>query len=698
VALFSARSSTNEYEPVVAGGEPGTLPHQLDRDVIPALPALWYFLHLPMTFWDLIDLSGSALALLSRRRSEHAILLAPIQAFDTKIIPPLPTSLWPSLVVAPDELLGDARSVSSELDCVLSPLPTSALSDDTLAQNWAELHRRLIPTLPYVAGAPLLVRRLDTGPLVLPIRRLARQLSQSLDFLPATDEDPLSWVRAGLTQHAFVQAIASLEDRQASQAEADESLGQLVEQELQITRLPIALGAPGVASPYERALRADAGMAASVRRFPRFDAEDIFVTDFAGRADDLVERSAIEFLVAHSAAGDGLGMVVESLPPGLFSALATLEHHWRSGPVPRKVWRLLSELDRLAAPIWNESVTEAVARASRLTVLSNFPLGILRFPGDTAPLACRVPIAYHPLSPLTRALQIELQPRVADLSRGFHVLVAECIPPEDPVGQLSRIGWDVGQQIFESEAAHNSTLTRVNVRSVSQLSAEIRNAAADVLVLSAHGFAVGGVAGVVIGDERCLGPEFGEVPPVLVLSACHVAPRGRGEVTVTDLLLRQGALAVLGTHVPVDVRHNAMLTVRLFVYMTESVAGVEDHETLLDAWRRTQSTHAVIDILHGNRQFAEWGGSMTPSGLPVLTEFMTARSQDRLRVTHVYDDSEEVLLEIADQMGDGERVRQWLKTPGYLPESAFYELIGCPERVVLRDPDRAARQAPLAGK
>ena len=69
-----------------------------------------------------------------------------------------------------------------------------------------------------------------------------------------------------------------------------------------------------------------------------------------------------------------------------------------------------------------------------------------------------------------------------------------------------------------------------------------------ILVLSAHGVFQGGLqpAGLMIGDEVCLGPGLGPLPPVVILSACHVAPRGTGAVSVADMLLREGALAVLG--------------------------------------------------------------------------------------------------------------------------------------------------------
>ncbi|MFC8407455.1 hypothetical protein ACFUG9_28280 [Streptomyces griseoincarnatus] len=40
-----------------------------------------------------------------------------------------------------------------------------------------------------------------------------------------------------------------------------------------------------------------------------------------------------------------------------------------------------------------------------LTVFSGFPLGLATPPGDTAPLAARLPLTYEPLLPLSRTVQ-----------------------------------------------------------------------------------------------------------------------------------------------------------------------------------------------------------------------------------------------------------------------------------------------------
>lgn len=70
------------------------------------------------------------------------------------------------------------------------------------------------------------------------------------------------------------------------------------------------------------------------------------------------------------------------------------------------------------------------------------------------------------------------------------------------------------------------------------------------------------------------------------------------------------------------------------------------------------------------------------------------RSAGQLRAGHVYADTERVLVEIAEDRGEGARVRDWLQNPGYLAESLFYVFAGRPDRVFVRSlPDLVAAQA-----
>jgi hypothetical protein len=141
---------------------------------------------------------------------------------------------------------------------------------------------------------------------------------------------------------------------------------------------------------------------------------------------------------------------------------------------------------------------------------------------------------------------------------------------------------------------------------------------------------------------------------------------------------------VLGKQVPVNVFHNAMLMVRFFRYILEVLARREEHSTLLEVWHRVQTSNAINDVLNGNRWLRAWGFGEGASGVPVVQEFMDVRSIGQLRYRHIYEDTERVLVEIAADQGNDARVRNWFRSPGYVPESLFYTFSGRPERIYLR--------------
>lgn len=55
-----------------------------------------------------------------------------------------------------------------------------------------------------------------------------------------------------------------------------------------------------------------------------------------------------------------------------------------------------------------------------------------------------------------------------------------------------------------------------------------------------------------------------------------------------------------------------------------------------------------------------------------------------LRHGHLYADAGDRLIAIATEMGDEQRVRSWLSSPGYLPESLMYTMLGRPQNILLQ--------------
>jgi hypothetical protein len=693
VIFPSSQNIDDPFSPIIVGRRPDpliddqvavTVPHGLSREMAAALPGLWYCLHLPSTFFQLMDLPHSFVKHTQTLALDHQFFFAPVQIFDAAYMPGWPLPITPVLTLCPDELFDEVSSKAQDLGFLLPAVSFSALSDRSLRAHWLAIRDAIASDVPYLGYELDLTRRLDLSATSLPARWLARQVRH--DPKEKVSERASEMVDLAQLNQAYLSLYARFE-REGTEIVSESAMSDLVASEYARLRVPVTIGLPGVATAYSRQ-----AFSPSVRRriepIPLMDEQDTWSSDMGGRSDSLVERSTIELLTAHHAiARTGTGLMLESVPPAAFVTLAELERHFAMGPNGPGVARLLDRLNEAAAPIWTEPLIEAIAGAGTLHVFSNFPLGLLTYPGDTSPLVTRLPISYQPLNPLSRIMQSELTyaPPV-NLSSGYRILVAECISDEDPVGAISRIAWNSARE-FVASHGYPISFDVTECSSIARLN-EALYTGPDIVVISAHGtFRPGAnLAGLLIGDEICLGPELGEVPPVVILSACHVAPRGLGPVSVADLLLRQGALAVLGTQVPVDVRRNALLMARLFLYLAETVARRETFSTLLDAWHFIQMSNPIYDILHGSKALNDWGLTRVVGGNSVLAEFLDTRSRGQLRRGNLYLDTERVLGGIAEEQGIGDKVRNWFRRPGYLPETLFYVMTGKPERIYLREP------------
>ncbi|WP_344290593.1 CHAT domain-containing protein [Streptomyces synnematoformans] len=660
-----------------------TVPHGLAKTVAAALPGLWYCLHLPAALWDLVDVDAWKLKAVQSLRLDHNIVLVPIDMFDEDLLGRHLQHHHPVVTVCPDEVLAEARQRASALGFVLPAIPYSQLSDATLTAHWNAIHEHFIPDLPALPGEVSLTRRLDMAPLTLPHRRLARQMGWPTAELAVQDTSMSSAFTQALRGQTLLAATARLERERASPSEADRRFPQTIKEEAARLRVPLALGLPGTAPAYAR-IAYDGELRRRTGTQPAVSPDDTWSVTLHERPDHMVERAAIEFAVTHQAvASSGLGLMLPTVPPDAFVILAELERHFLTRHSSAAVRRLLARLNDVAEPLWSKELTTAIQRASHLTVFSDFPLGLLTMPGDSAPLCARLPVAYRPLQPLTRTVQQQVSaPPAISLNHTIKVLIAECIPLSDPVGRISREGWNMARETTEPEAA-TLTVIQAETLTLEALQQSVTEHRPDILVISAHGTMVGNMAALVIGDEPHLDLGLDRVPPVVMLSACHVAPRGSGAVAITDLLLREGALAVLGTQVPVEVTRNAMLMCRFLVYLAEEIAKPRQFDTILDVWHHVQTSNAVNDILDGSPSIRAWATSATINGQPVIVEFMSSRATGRLRLPHVYEDTERVLGEIADEQGLGDRVRNWFRRPGYVPESLFYVFVGCPERIHL---------------
>lgn len=669
------------HEPVIANPGPDMGRTSFDEQLLPALPALWYAMHLPKTRFEVVDMPLPAIRANVAESRTHDIRLVPVSLLqEPSFLRLLRRYTAPTIILCPTEHREAAQAASDQLECVLEPATFDSFSQASLDDHWRELAQS------WAAEWPAGIRLLPEAPVWVPnISRQGSHLAwKNFNRLlgiqrevPPELEDPYDMALRILNARTRVESLTQLEDEEVVPSEVPSRMEWLFPKVAATIRMPLALSLMGVSPTYERLViqgrRAEVEHGAS--------SKDDLVTD-----EDVAD--VVSLVVGHQAAGAGsMGVVIPNpVPPEAFHALADLERLWESGRVaPAKDQKLRNRLNDTMSSLWTDRLQLALRSASQVDAYTNFPIGLLRMPGHTAPLAAQVPIAYRPLNPLTRTLQQQLGPDdFTDLSAGFTVLVAECIKSDDPIGQVSRIAWSRLEDVVDPsnspvKVVIEETLSPAAVRGA------IERHRPDVLIVSAHGVYIRArnVAGLQIGDEFSLGLDLGPMPPLVVLSACASGPRGGGVVAVTDLLIRQGAEAVISTLVPVHVHHNAVFMNRLFLYIKQAINGTEDHTTLMDLWHRVQTNTVIIDILYGNPRLMEWGHRAIDGVTPVA-EFMGRRSAGRIRTGHLYGDAEAVLVEIAEKQGMKNKVENWLRAPGYIPESMMYTVVGDPTRIRFR--------------
>lgn len=653
-----------------------TSPHLLHHELISALPALWYCLHLPKTKHDLVDFQVEDLAALQDWAFQHSIMLVSSVALPEYLSHNADIPL--AMLLASELDRSAVEECSDQLLLALRPVFFDSLSEASLHEHWVALGDALTPGLDGPSGAAIPASHdMLTAGLRLPTQRIRRQLGFKDQDPPDGDLEQLRWA---LHIQIYQRALVSLRLEGLSLAEARAQLELQFEAEMATYRVPVTVHSLGVARAHSRrfssAMRPDSEAEAGA--WPH---------TLGTGSDDRVEASAVSLIATHRAlATDSPGLRLPDCPPSAFSALAELEKHWRQGASPSGVRRLLARVNRAMHGVWTPEFLEALEFAESLVAFSNFPIGLVTPPGATSPLACAVPIAYRHLLPVSGALLRELtEPVRVDWDKDLKVLVLECIPADDAVGAASRGIWQWVQGRFLVAGGRVSLVYREALSELAIREA-VQAEAPDVLVISAHGFVepLTNSAGIVVGTSRSFGIGLGPLPPLVVLSSCHVSPRGTSSASVADRLLQEGATAVMGTLVPVDVRRNAILLQRFLLILNEAIEGSAPHGSILDLWHRVQATNAFHDVITATDRLEDW--AMSPvDGAPSPHRLFKTERAEGIRLLDLYAEIERILLEIADERGTRSLVRSWLSR-GYLPESAFYVLIGAPELIHLRPP------------
>lgn len=665
--LFPTEYSDDNYRPIVPPDSYDTsgTTYIWDSELTGVLPAIWYLLHLPRIGYDVMSCDIDLL--LHASDEAHDILPVPFPLHN------IPQRKWlyrflfdPTLIICPDEIYEEVVRDPDVPRPVLGICRISSLSAELLHEHWKRIsefilsHEEEEEACVPEADFPLVGK--EEGRL-LPLLPLANQFGytkQLADERKSLFEDENA-NRFNVAMHKrFLDVYRRYIEKKPEFRKKTETT--LIENP-NFNGVSLVLTLPGGPNAQRKLMK-------------------------TSKETPAVEREVIDLLGVHRAAAKyALYLPLDELPARIFSSLSQLETHCRNKIDNRYVWNTLKGFGETISRQLTPYQLELLRNASQLTVFSNFPIGLAILPETSAPLCCMKPISYHPLTPLTRAFQNEL-PKHPSIYLGgpFKIAVAECVGKDDPVRRCCD---DLTRELRNMAQSETGVFFACeDICSVGQFKAFLlRHKDAQILLVSAHGMYSerNNMAGISIGGEMWMADDNDiHVPPVVLLSTCHNMPRGYGAVNVGDLFLRAGAQTVLGTFIPVGVYRNAILLTRLFVNIFEVRRGWSHMRTLDEIWRHTVASNAVHEIVSSSPLLEKWFN--TPrTGVTPNEEFKMRRAHGRLRAEHAYKDAEQILREMAREENLDRHFDAVINSGGYFPESVFYQLIGTPENVFLRN-------------
>ncbi|MDP4146948.1 MAG: CHAT domain-containing protein [Bacillota bacterium] len=651
--------------------------HIWDDELNNIIPALWYVLHLPRMGFDVTEMDIDLI--LGGHDEPHNIIPFPYCVSDRKIQQIINKGLVnPTLIICEDEVYEEVMKDSTIPKSLLGIVKTSELSSDLLHEQWDKLQTHIIQnTTNDGTGLKDIECNLTNSNTrgILTLLPLANQFGLLKKIMKDAEKfkNVDSCNQFNISMHHRIIELANAVSKR--DREFGKKLDKLLKENINFRGVPLVITMPGI-------------MQYQIKN--------------AGRLKELPEneREVVNILGYHRAmAKNALYLNIDFVPQEAFAELAKLEEHCKKAAESYKtkidnkyIWRALQKIGKILNSKLEQFDLNIIEYVSQITVFSDFPIGLAILPGCSAPLCCIKPIIYRPLTPLTKAFQYEtVKDNQVYFGKKCKVIVAECVEKTDYIRRYC----DGLTNVLREMIQHNQDMQLVveEISSINEFKSMLKkHADADILLVSAHGrYNIEcNKAGLVIGNDMWMVDDNDiSVPPVVLLSACHVSPRGRGVVSVGDLFIRAGAKAVLGTFIPVDVRRNSTLIVRLFTSIIEVRKGWSNMRTLDEIWSYVVCTNAIHEILASDSsnlsKLEVWANTKNESGLFPIAEFKNKYSVGKLRSRQVYEDTEKIIRELAYRDGIGEYFDSVIKSKGYFPESIFYQFIGQPENVFVRN-------------
>lgn len=635
--------------------------------------ALWYCLHLPRNGLDVI-FSPEGLFVEGDSIHQHNIHIIPSDFEKDKY--GYLQSIQPTLYISEDSCYEEAARINAMYPAKLGTVRMQDLSSSLLESHWSVIKDRVQATLQDLDLPKEKLKLLEVSPVILngkertalPNIFLANQMGDTNNMLEVFRSEDFSFKRRvhgtkkQLTYFKMWYDLGNKLDKVS-----DNEILRMLKKSYIYTPSSLVITLPGAP------------------RFRKSFGVDSHKHEISEEEKDLINFFGVQRAISQQ----GIWLEGNQLNSDIFNKLANLERHFHATKRKKDfILQTMKEFGQLLSTAFNiDNLGEYALASSRIIAFTDFPIGLAIPPGYSDPLASMTAISYRPLTPLTNTFKYGLNQvpnHYIGHGQGFKILIIECLSESDHIRKFSDIGW----AIMIKELAGNK-LIKVNyeiAESIEEIEGIIDTYQdVDFLIISAHGtYDRSGVSGIVVGEEFWLPKPTLEVPPVVILSACHVATKGRGNYSVNNAFLDAGALAILGTLIPVDVIENSSITQRFFFYISETLEGHHDCKDLADAWKRVVNANVFSSILNSTKKLSEWALTNNSEQKNAYELFFEKIKEKGEVPGNIHQQTVEILKEIANEAGIGEYLDIILERNGYITEGIFYIFSGYPEKVLIQ--------------
>lgn len=631
--------------------------HFLPDNFDAILKAYLYIFHLPRTAFDTKRITSNYWE--KSKEHSHVILLIHrllIDAIDMNNV---------ALVLYDENCKNEAEKFSIKHKSILGNYPIKNIKTSSLRRHWYSLVNYFSNSLGPDNMPCEYMRILEDDEInALPLFFLEHHLSESKGFF----DNILKYAQFEHGLNECRELYASIETHFKYNKNQAEEQNTIYLDAIKNTEIPLSITFPGLSPTQKKHL---------------------------GPSNALTneEKKAIKLLGIHNAcATNGLLIELDECKDDMFKKLNDIELYCKNKfKVKNKyIWRTLRQLGEEIAKLLTNEQAILLRKTTNIAAFTDFPLGLAILGQCTAPLCCYQKISYRNLTPLRKALDEEMIcHKSLYITNKCNVLIIECLKKSDEI----RIYSDILLKDTVIDIGRDYSTMNIYYEEIDSVDDFYKKLSIhkniDILLISSHGEynENENYAGICIGNEVLVkldGNKIAHMPPVVLLSACHVRPRGRGCYSIVDEFRKHGALAVLGNYIPVDVIKNATIMCRFLVNIAETQVKRNSYKNILEVWQHVASSNAILEIADSHPKLKEWLYATDRDGTSNLIKFTQVECRNRLTYQNVYTDTLEIIRDMSKGELKPEYIDTILRDDDFFPESLFYEFNGFPEYIHLQ--------------